>query len=150
MKYNSDRRRFPRHRCTGAAEILQSGKCWGWGTVSDISRSGCYIETTHPLPFGTEAQLRLTIADIELGIFADVVSTDLLFGMGMSFMAVSPEQEINLAQIIEKVAELDVTPAVQQKQASHEEAQLTCKPPHSGVQVRATAEFSHSNRPGAR
>ena len=43
-----------------ASEILQSGKSWGWGRISTIKRDGCYIETMHPLPVGTEAKLRLT------------------------------------------------------------------------------------------
>jgi hypothetical protein len=98
-----DRRRFPRYPCTGDAEILQSGERWGWGTVSDISRGGCYIETMHPLPTGTEAQLRLVIAGIFLDISASVVSSDPMFGMGMDFLVVPTELWNKLPQIIEKV-----------------------------------------------
>ena len=103
-----ERRRFPRYACTGSAEIFQSGKRSGWGTVKGVSRGGCYIETTQLLPPGTEVQLRLTIADTALYTSAKVVATDQLVGMGMDFMVVPPEQGNKLAQIIEKVAVLDL------------------------------------------
>jgi hypothetical protein len=116
-----DRRRFPRYPCTGDAEILQSGKHWGLGTVSDISRGGCYIETMHPLPVGTETQLRLTIAGIFLDICANVVSSDPMFGMGIDFVAVPTEQWNMLPQIIEKVINVDCSPAVQQNDSSQDD-----------------------------
>lgn len=116
-----DRRRFPRYPCAGDAEVLQSGKHWGFGKVSDISRGGCYIETMHPLPIGTETQLRLTIAGIFLDICANVVSSDPMFGMGMDFIVVPTEQWNMLPQIIEKVIDVDRSPAVQQNDASPEE-----------------------------
>jgi PilZ domain len=109
-----NRRLSPRYPCMGAAEILQSGKRWGWGKVSDISRCGCYIETDHPLPNGTEAQLRLTIADMLLDICAKVVSTTPVVGMGMEFTAVPDEQENKFAQILHKITATDLSPAVQQ------------------------------------
>jgi hypothetical protein len=55
MEQLSDRRRFSRYPCPGAAEILLSGKRWGYGTVSEISRGGCYIGTINPLPTGAES-----------------------------------------------------------------------------------------------
>ena len=103
-----EHRRFSRYPCTGVAEILQSGRHSGHGTVSIISRSGCYIETAQPLPLGTEVQLRLTIADTGLYVGAKVVCTDPLTGVGMEFMVVPPDQGNKLAQIIEKVAVLDL------------------------------------------
>jgi len=60
------------------------------------------------LPLGTEVQLRLIIADTALYTSAKVVATDQLVGMGMDFMVVPPEQGNKLAQIIEKVAVLDL------------------------------------------
>ncbi len=122
MEEQSDRRRFPRYPCTGGAEILQSGKSCGWGRVSDISRSGCYIETMHPLPTGDEAQLRLTIAGVFLEISANVVSSDPLFGMGMDFVVVPTEQWEKLSNIIETITDVDLSPApVLQDGVSHGE-----------------------------
>jgi hypothetical protein len=120
-----ERRRFPRYPCKGAAEVLvlQSGKSRRCGTVRDISSVGCYIETMYPLPTGAEAQLRFTIAGISMDIGANVVSSDPMVGMGMDFVVVPTEQGNKLPQIIAKVADVDLSPAVQKNGASHEETQ---------------------------
>jgi hypothetical protein len=102
-----EHRRFPRYSCRGAAEILQSGRHSGQGTVSKISRGGCYVETAQPLPLGTEVQLRLIVADTGLFIGAKVAYTDPRGGMGMEFMVVPPTQKNNLAQIIEEITVSD-------------------------------------------
>lgn len=110
----AERRRFPRFPCTGAAEIHQIGQCRRLGKVSDISRGGCYIETLHPLPVGTESQLRLTVGDILLDVDAKVSTATPSVGMGMEFMAVPQAQENKLVQIIEKITAINSSPAVLQ------------------------------------
>jgi hypothetical protein len=109
----SDRRCFPRVPCSGAAEIVREGQRWGWGTLTDVSRGGCYIETNQPLPLGAEAHLRLTIADISLDIDAKAASITPMMGMGMGFIAISQEQKIKLAWIIEKVTATQPSPVLQ-------------------------------------
>ena len=114
MDKNSERRDSPRHPCTGAADILQSGNLWGWGKVSDISRSGCYVETEKTLAVGDAAQLRLSIAGILLDISGRVASATPVVGMGMDFVDVSTEQAEKLTQIIEKLRVVKGSPCVQQ------------------------------------
>lgn len=109
MIKNSERRIFPRYPCTGAADIPQNGNLWGWGKVSDISRGGCYIETDRTLPVGAKVQLRLAVAGILLDIDGKVASVTPL-GMGLDFVALSPEQESKLARIIKEVAASDYSP----------------------------------------
>jgi hypothetical protein len=109
-----ERRRSPRYPCMGPAEILQSGRRLGWGTVKDISRGGCYIETAQPVPRGAEVQLRLTVAGTDLYVGAKVVANDPLVGMGLDFMVMPPEQGNKLAQIIEKITGPDLSLAVLQ------------------------------------
>jgi PilZ domain len=130
MEEDLKRRGCPRYPCAGAVEILQSGTLCGWGTVSEISRGGCYIETGHPLPLATEVQLRLTIADTLLDISAKVAWTTPQIGMGMRFEGVPPAQESKLAQILAEVTGGGVSPVVQQ--AEH--------PQPSGATVRITRE----------
>jgi len=115
-----DRRRFSRHPCTGVAEILRNGRRWCWGTVSDISRGGCYIETSQPLPTNAEAELRLTIAGVLLEIPANVASSDPMFGMGMDF--VMPAEDCNkLPSIIEKIANAGLSTSVWEEETSNQE-----------------------------
>jgi len=99
-----NRRQSQRFSCTGAAEISQQGSRWGWGRVNDLSTIVCYIEIVHLLPVGSDAQLRLTIADISVDLAAKVVSNDLGIGMGMEFVAATPEQLNKLAQIVSRVS----------------------------------------------
>jgi hypothetical protein len=130
MEEESTRRGVPRHPCTGAAEILQNGKCCGWGKVNDISCTGCYIETVYPVPAGTEVQLRLTIAGTVLDLGARVVWSTPQVGMGMCFVIVSPEENNKLAQILEEVTATGPSPAVQQAERLQP----------SGATVRITRE----------
>lgn len=102
-RFSAERRRFPRYLCTGNVEIFQGGRRWGWGKIDEISLCGCYIETTHPLPGGTQTQLRLNIADISLNIGASVICTTPQVGMGMDFVVEFPGQRNLLAQMIEEV-----------------------------------------------
>jgi hypothetical protein len=85
--------------------------------LTDISRGGCYIETERPLPCGADTQLRLTVAGASLDICAKVAGNTPLFGMGMQFVALSPEQDAKLAQIVNSIA-ASQAPAGQQAQPS--------------------------------
>ena len=109
----SERRRFPRYPCRGAAEIYQNGQLAEWGTVSDIGRCGCYLELLSPLLLGTEVELRLFVVGVFLVIHAKIVCTTPLVGMGMEFLAASREQENLLAQILGKVTAGNLSPAPQ-------------------------------------
>ena len=104
-----ERRRFPRYPCAGAAEVLviQTGKSRRSGTVRDISRAGCYVETMYPLPAGAEVQLRFTITGIFLEMNAKVVSSHPTIGMGMDF-AQLPTEQWRLLQTMAQVAHVDV------------------------------------------
>ncbi len=98
-----ERRRTPRYFCPGNVEIIQGGRCWGWGKVRDLSRSGCYVETSNPLPSGAQAYLRLTIADTFLELATNVTCTQPRVGMGVDFVLESPAQQRKLEQILEGV-----------------------------------------------
>jgi hypothetical protein len=117
-----DSRRFPRYPCSNAADISRGGRLWGQGTVSDVSASGCYVETFHPLPVGEEVQLQFTIEDILLDISGNVVSSDPMFGMAVEFLSVPTEQWNKLPEVIETATVSQLSPAVL---ASHQEAQAS-------------------------
>jgi hypothetical protein len=82
--------------------------------VSDVSRSGCYVETEKTLAVGDAAQLRLSLAGISLDISGRVASATPMVGMGLDFVDVSTEQKEKIAQIIEEVARVKGSPCVQQ------------------------------------
>jgi hypothetical protein len=101
----ANRRHHLRRCCTGGAEIFQNGSRWGWGSVNEISRGGCYIELIHLLPIGTPILLKLSITDLSLEITARVASNDPSTGMGMEFLALTPEQESTLVEMLTRLEE---------------------------------------------
>jgi hypothetical protein len=105
----TDRRSCPRYPCVGQAEMLLNGKHYGGGTVTDISRAGCHIQTTRTLPLSTEVQLRLAVAEVGLYIGAKVAFVDPLKGMGMEFRVIPPEQDNKLSRMLEKITGPNVT-----------------------------------------
>ncbi len=105
MADDSSRRRLPRYSCSGTVEIYQSGKRTGWGTVSEMGRGGCYIETGQPLPVGAKVQLRLSLDSATLEIGAEVVWMTPQVGMGMRFEVAAPQIEAAVIHILGMIAD---------------------------------------------
>jgi hypothetical protein len=66
---------------------------WLKTRLSDLSLSGCYIDTLHPLPVGARIRLRVARNKIILEALATVVYSKARLGMGVSFTQLSPEQK---------------------------------------------------------
>ena len=106
MEYEpQNRRRVPRYSCTGTVEIFQGGKLTGWGTVSEIGRGGCYVETGQPLPIGAKVQLRLSMECATLEIAAEVVWITPQVGMGMRFEVAAPQIEQAVVHILSMIGD---------------------------------------------
>jgi hypothetical protein len=101
----ANRRQHPRCRCAGGAEIFQNGSRWGWGSVNEISRGGCYIELIQLLPVGDPVVLKLSITDLSLEIAARIASNDPSTGMGMEFLDITPEQRGILVEMLTRLKE---------------------------------------------
>jgi len=57
-----ERRRSPRYKCEGSAEFRVGGTdVRTWGTLTDLSIHGCYIEMTATFPVGAMVDLVLEI-----------------------------------------------------------------------------------------
>jgi hypothetical protein len=80
------------------------GKIWGWGTVSEISQGGCFIDINQPLAIGSETWLRLFISGEVLEVGAKVAWTTPQVGMGMRYEAISPELESKITRLLKKVS----------------------------------------------
>jgi PilZ domain len=61
--------------------------------VSDLSLSGCYVDTLHPLPVGARIRLRAIRNNSILEVLATVMYSEPRLGMGVSFTPLSPEQK---------------------------------------------------------
>jgi PilZ domain len=96
-----ERRDSTRYVCTGGAEFknVESGFT-NWGTLTDVSEAGCYIETMHPLPVRTLLDLHLHARNLDILSRAVVRSSDPNVGMGIEFIQLSPEDKQRLTSLI--------------------------------------------------
>jgi hypothetical protein len=71
------------------------------GATSDLSLSGCYIETIFPFPVGTHLDLKLQLAGTLL-LLARVVTCDPQVGNGIQFTKMLPEDIEELRVFLEE------------------------------------------------
>jgi len=69
------------------------------GATSDLSLSGCYIETIYPFPIGTNLDLQIFIENTLL-IVATVATCDPQVGNGLRFVRMLPEDREVLAAFL--------------------------------------------------
>jgi hypothetical protein len=101
-----ERRRHPRHFIRGQAQITIDGSDVPLpGILTELSVGGCYIEMMSPLPVGTKVNLELSAANYIGRMGALVRTTQPGMGMGMAFTELSGEEERNLREILQRVAE---------------------------------------------
>lgn len=62
--------------------------------TSDVSRTGCYIDTLNPTPSGTVVRVKLTHEGEELDLLARIVYVSPRLGMGVRF-----DESISAAQL---------------------------------------------------
>ena len=100
----AERRKSPRYPCTATAEIIDtlSGARINARTT-DISPSGCFVDTINPLPEGTLLKICLTKENKSFVAEAKVVYAMMGMGMGLVFTSAEPDQ----VRMVEKwIAEL--------------------------------------------
>ena len=87
-------RREPRYPFIASAELLDlSSGSRVDARISDLSFSGCYVDTVNPLPDGTAVQLRIFTQTHSFEAPAMVVYSHAHLGMGMKFRDVQPAFE---------------------------------------------------------
>jgi hypothetical protein len=102
---SSYQHRRPRYRCGGGAQIWQEGSQSALsGTLSEISVGGCYIETTWPLPVGTQLEVLLKTNEEEVRARGVVGYLDPSLGMGVAFTTVSEQDRYRLQQLTHRLA----------------------------------------------
>jgi hypothetical protein len=90
----ADRRNAARYSLILAAEVTkQNGSDSLHGRTSDVSRSGCYIDTLNPMPVASMTRVRLRQGDQVFEAAARVMYVCPGLGMGVMFdKDTSPEQ----------------------------------------------------------
>lgn len=97
----AERRRQPRYKCEGSAEFSVEGSdIRTWGTLTDISMCGCYVELQATFPVDTQLNLLLEVNQVRVQLTGVVRVSYPFLGMGISFSEISDEAKANLSAIV--------------------------------------------------
>src|SRR6266446_1068390 len=100
-----ERRKSPRLRCSGSAEVRTEGSdVCRWGTVTDISQHGCYVEMNTTFPVGTKVNLVLKSFGIRIETPGEVRASYPSLGMGICFAEMQPVQQLHLKDLLTALA----------------------------------------------
>jgi PilZ domain len=89
-------RRNPRYRCQNSVEIHVPEGASFWGSVSDLSLGGCYVEIPIPLEMGKKLKVGIWLGQTKAWAVARVTHSIPGLGIGMKFTEIT---EPNLDQI---------------------------------------------------
>jgi hypothetical protein len=99
-----ERRRSPRFQCSGSIELhIPGSDVRVWGTLTDISLHGCYVEMPTTFPVDTEVSLNIESLGVRVSTRAKVRATYPSLGMGMCFCPLEPAQQAQLGQLLKMV-----------------------------------------------
>ena len=88
-----EHRRSTRYQFTATVELVDmQSRARVQARTSDLSRGGCYVDTTSPLPAATTVKMRLTKDKRSFEVQARVVYSLPGMGMGLVFTSAAPEQ----------------------------------------------------------
>jgi PilZ domain len=92
-----EKRKGPRFPFVLSTEVIEFPRGAKLGArTSDISRTGCYIDTLNPLPKGSKVKIRVTHHDEVFEAVGSVVYVSPCMGMGVSFEDVTREHQTRL------------------------------------------------------
>lgn len=109
-----ERRRSPRFRCTGSVALTPEGtEVRMWGTLTDISLRGCYVEMSSTLPVDTKVILVMDAMGIRIRAKGIVRISYPGLGMGVLMTELAPEQRELLDQLLGNLAQAAPSPITQ-------------------------------------
>jgi len=96
-----ERRRDARYKCNGHAEFHTEGiDVRTLAAVSDIGRSGCYVELQATSQVNTAVDMLITVNGIGVRVKGVVRTSYPLLGMGISFTEIGKEAQVQLEELI--------------------------------------------------
>lgn len=117
-----ERRRSPRFRCTGSVALTSEGtEVRMWGTLTDISLRGCYVEMSSTLPVDTKVILVIDALGIRIRAKGIVRISYPGLGMGILMTELAPEPQEFLDQLLGRLAQaapLSSTQMIQERSAA--------------------------------
>jgi hypothetical protein len=133
------RRSQQRFHCTGGVEMRRNENAAPvFGNLSDISLTGCYVETVSSLPVGTELLFMLRIRDTMIRGRAEVKTSHHAVGVGLIFQHLSTEDQQKLEFLIGTIAGSHEMSSDEQRKVVHEDP-LPPVRPLAGAAPRAAS-----------
>jgi hypothetical protein len=112
--HDRERRRSPRFRCTGSVALTPEGTdVRMWGTLTDISLRGCYVEMSSTLAVDTKVVLVLDALGIRIRAKGVIRISYPGLGMGILMTDLAPEQREFLNQLLGTLSQASAVPAPQ-------------------------------------
>ena len=71
-----------------------------WGTLTDISLHGCYVEMNTTFPVDTKVDLVLKSCGVRIQVSGTVRASYPFLGMGVGFGKIEPEQQAHLKELL--------------------------------------------------
>jgi hypothetical protein len=100
-----ERRVHPRYSLSADAEIVESkSRTKMSARVSDLSRSGCYVEMMSPFPLGSQLKMRIMKNKTPFLAQATVAYATEGMGMGVKFKELEPEQILILEKWLSELS----------------------------------------------
>jgi hypothetical protein len=101
----SERRRNPRYKCEGSATFRVPGSdVRTWGTFTDLSSGGCYIELKATFPVGALIDLELEMNGVRAQLKGQVQVSYPFLGMGVAFRDMNAEHLRQVQAMIDSVS----------------------------------------------
>ena len=96
-----ERRQSPRYKCAGSAQFrVQGSDVRTWGTLTDISQHGCYVELMATFPVGANVDLELELNGIRADAKGEVRVSYPCLGVGIAFREISDENKVRLLEML--------------------------------------------------
>jgi len=97
-------RKNSRYRCQNSIEVHVEGGTSFWGTATDLSVSGCYIEMPLPLQPGTKLRAGIWFGQNKVWAQAVVTHRTPGLGVGISFTQISEEDVDQVRRFLDTLA----------------------------------------------
>jgi hypothetical protein len=93
-----------RYRCQNSIEVHVEGGTSFWGTATDLSDSGCYIEMPLPLQPGTKLKIGIWFGQNKVQAQAVVAHRTPGLGIGIKFTEISEEGRAQVRGFLQNLA----------------------------------------------
>jgi hypothetical protein len=100
-----ERRSGPRYPLVLAAEVVELPRGEQLSArTSDVSRTGCYVDTLNPIPCGSRVRIRITHEEETFEATGRIVYVSFGLGMGVAFTEATLEQQQRLDRWLESAS----------------------------------------------